>query len=440
VRRHRIRRTLAWFFIVVAVILVPLSVVAAWAVTTITNTDRYVATLAPLAREHVVTDYVAVRATNKLFTEVNVQAKLEHALPKRAAPIAAPVTDVLHNFVQEQLTKVLRSERFQQFWDKTNRTTHQTFVNFLTGQGNPKLQKAESFAVDVSPQVVKAIDKLDQKGIHYFDGVKAKAQKVKSFKVPLATKQQVSKIRTLFRYLVKVGWALGLLTLLLMAIAVALAVDRRKALLRLALGSVLAVLFFLAALALGRWFFVDQNQVSPLVTGTVFDTMVRYLRTSLRVVLGISAGVAVILWLIGPARWAVAIRRGVARAFRWVGRRIAEFNQPERRQQISASTASGARWVTEHCKGLRIVGVVVAGVVLIFGGNLSPGGLLWTAIGLLIYLGLLQLVVAWARRVGPGPTGPGAPTEAAGAKADPDPAPERPADPAPTGGGGRAPV
>ena len=53
----------------------------------------------------------------------------------------------------------------------------------------------------------------------------------------------------------------------------------------------------------------------------------------------------------------------------------------------------------EHLHGLRIVGVVVAGLFLVFGGNLTGWSLLIIVIVLAAYLGLLQLVAAWARKV-----------------------------------------
>ena len=43
--------------------------------------------------------------------------------------------------------------------------------------------------------------------------------------------------------------------------------------------------------------------------------------------------------------------------------------------------------------------MVVAGLFLVFGGNLTGWSLLVIVIVLAVYLGLLQLVAAWARRV-----------------------------------------
>ena len=69
----------------------------------------------------------------------------------------------------------------------------------------------------------------------------------------------------------------------------------------------------------------------------------------------------------------------------------------------AAAGSDGARrvggFIEEHLNGLRIVGVAVAAIVLLFSGNLTGWSLLIILIVLLVYLGLLQLVATWARRV-----------------------------------------
>ena len=82
------------------------------------------------------------------------------------------------------------------------------------------------------------------------------------------------------------------------------------------------------------------------------------------------------------------------------------------------SGSQGARktgaWIAEHVKGLRILGVVIGGFVLLVGGNVTGWDLVILVIVLAVYLGLLQLVVYWARRVSsdrtPAAAGVGPPT------------------------------
>jgi hypothetical protein len=78
----------------------------------------------------------------------------------------------------------------------------------------------------------------------------------------------------------------------------------------------------------------------------------------------------------------------------------------------AAAGSPGARrtggWILEHLAGLRILGVVVVALVLVFGGNFTGWGLLVLVIVLAVYLGLLQLVAAWARKIAAPSAAPGA--------------------------------
>lgn len=71
---------------------------------------------------------------------------------------------------------------------------------------------------------------------------------------------------------------------------------------------------------------------------------------------------------------------------------------------MSAKARLGAAWALEHRSGLRLTGVVVAGVVVVFSGNLSVDGVWSTAIALAAYLVVLEVVLAWARRAAASPT------------------------------------
>ena len=404
-RLSRTRRVVAWVLVVLAALLVPLSVVTVWAVNTVTNTDHYVATLAPLVRERVITDYVAAQATDKLFDSVDVQQRLEKTLPKPAKFVAAPLTNQLHGFVQKQVTTLLDSTWFHNLWDSLNRKSHTAIVNVLTGKTMPG-RRANRVVVDLTPVLTKAIDALDAKGVTVFDGVRGKLSKANALTLNLASSGQISQARTFFEVASDLGWAAPLLAVIVIVAAVAVAVDRRKTLLRVAIATGLAILLLLAGLALGRSFFVDHaaDRVDPSVTGAIFDTITRFLKNGLRNVLIVVAVVAVVLWLAGPARWSRWVRSQVVRSARWVGRRAAELGNERNRRQVSAKARLGAAWALEHRSGLRLTGVVVAGVVVVFSGNLSVDGVWSTAIALAAYLVVLEVVLAWARRAAASPT------------------------------------
>jgi len=74
------RRIAATLLILVSCLLAPLSVVAVWARSEVTDTDRYVDTVAPLAKNPAVQQAVTTNLTNLVFQYVDVQGITTQAL------------------------------------------------------------------------------------------------------------------------------------------------------------------------------------------------------------------------------------------------------------------------------------------------------------------------------------------------------------------------
>ena len=108
-RGHLPRRISAWVLVVLASILIPVSVISVWAIRTVTNTDQYVNTMAPLARNPVIVDHLAARATDALFSTHLVQKKVTEALPAKAKPLVTPIVNEVHTYVEGLAVKVFAS-------------------------------------------------------------------------------------------------------------------------------------------------------------------------------------------------------------------------------------------------------------------------------------------------------------------------------------------
>ena len=406
-RARRTRGVISWILIVLASLLIPISVMSAWAIRTVTNTDQYVATMAPLARDPVIVNHLADRATDALFSSKIVENKVKQALPKKAKPIITPVVAQVKTYVHGLALKVLESPKFGQLWDRLNRHTHEAVISILEGKHNAALQKFEQhgqIVINVSPTLQNVIDKANARGITIFNPLKAVLSKGENgMSVAIVSTEQVSKYSGAFNLLVKLGWWVPVIALVLGILAIVVAVDRRRTLLRVAVGVALFTLVFLAVLALGRNVFlskVAEHSYKQDVAASVWDTLLRYLKTDFRWMLLASVLVALVAWVFGPARWAVAIRSAFARAGRWVA---AQARQLSGKTGDAAAGSSGARrtgaWVLDHINALRIVGVVIAAGFLLLGGNLTGWSLLIIVIVLAVYIALIQLVAVWARRV-----------------------------------------
>jgi hypothetical protein len=78
--RQRWRTVLASLLIVIACVLAPLSAIAVWTKNLVTNTDRYVRTVAPLAREPAIQHALADKITAQIFAHVDVQGLYNQAV------------------------------------------------------------------------------------------------------------------------------------------------------------------------------------------------------------------------------------------------------------------------------------------------------------------------------------------------------------------------
>jgi len=219
----------------------------------------------------------------------------------------------------------------------------------------------------------------------------------------VVSKDEVAKFSGWFNVIVKLKWIIPVVSLVLAALGILIAVQRRKTLLRMAIGVSLVTVVILAGISLGRITFVNQaakHQLDTGAAGALWDTLLAYLKTDLRWTVLIAVLVAFVAWVVGPARYAVWIRSTCAKGGRWVGTQAHELTAGAGEAAAGSERArrSGG-WILEHLNGLRIFGVVVAGLFLVFGNNLTGWSLLIIVIVLAVYLGLLQLVAAWARKV-----------------------------------------
>jgi hypothetical protein len=242
--------------IVLASLLIPISVISVWAIRTVTNTDQYVETMAPLARNPIIINQLAEKATDALFSSHIVQNKVTGLLPAKAKPLVVPITSEVKSYAHGLALKFFESPAFGRLWDELNRHTHDAVVDVMEGKKGPLLERVEkngAIVVNVVPALNNIINELDQRGITLFNPIKAIASAgSQGLGITIVTQQQVSKYSGLFNTIVDLGWAVPITALVIGILSIAVAVERRKALLRVSLGISFVTLLFLAALATGQ--------------------------------------------------------------------------------------------------------------------------------------------------------------------------------------------
>ena len=397
--RHIVRRTVTWILVVLFALLTPITLTSAWAVKTVTNTDRYVATLQPLAEDPVVTNYIADRATNELFDQLDVQKQIAGVLPKAGAAIAAPLTAQLKTYTDAQMRKLLSSQWFRDFWKKENTYTQGTAVAILTGKNPPPVSKTRAVVIGLSPVLIQAIDDLNAKGVTVFNPIRDELKTNQTLTLKLYSNKQVKMVQKYFNLAISLRVLLLIVTPLIGLAAIACSVDRRRGAIRTLLGGIAGILVLYAGLTWLRNEFISAAPVdAQMFAQHLWDAMLRFLRSTMNLTLFLFVAAVLVLWLMGNSPWAVAVRRTVGGGSKKLGDKATDIYRSEATAKAIAKAGDvvsrSSAYVQANLVSMRWAGVVVAAVFLFF--TSSTSGLVW----ILILLAIYQAVISfpWTRK------------------------------------------
>lgn len=405
-RSGRWRPVAAAVLIALVVPLAMASVVARWAHREVGDTDRYVATVAPLASDPAVQRELADRVTAAIFERFDVQAVTQEAvdaiaevgLPERAVTtldaLVPPLVTGIETFVRNQVTAFIRSDTFQQAWVAANRQAHGQMVAVLTGEGSETVSvQGGRVSVNLAAVIATVKTQLIARGFTLAERIPAVNAQFTLFDSP-----DLAKARSAFALLSTVALVLPVLTLLLLGAAVFVARDRRRALIGGALAVAGGMLLLGVSLNVVRPIYL--NHVPPEILSTeaaaaIFDALVHYLRLGLRIVLVVALVVVLVAWLTGPSTLATGTRRRTTSAARTVA---AAATRAGAAGTASVETGAAGTFAREHLIALRLgIGGVA---VLLYAVADHPGA--GYALTLLVLAVLAALVVEFLARTAPG--------------------------------------
>jgi hypothetical protein len=379
-RSHRVLVTL---LLVVGIVLTPITIVALFANTQISDTNRYVQNVAPLSSDPAVQAYVADDVTNRLLSEVDVAAYVRDALPDRAQRLAGPIASALQGFVHETTLRILQSDQFQVFWEQANRFAHAQLVKVLTGNGNGVVNQANNGVVtlDLSAVAARVQERLQASGLDLFS--KLPIAKIGG-QIPVFQSQDLYKARRAVGALDKVAFVLPFVVLACFAAAVWLSRDRRRGFVAAALCFGFGAIVLGIALNVLRNVYLDAATSAELphdAAAAVYDTLVRFLHTSVRAALTFSVFVVLAAFFAGPSRLAAGFRVDARRSANWLGDRSDEAGWG----WLGAST-----FVVHQKTKLRVLTAVVAFAIAIVWSRPTPSVLFWIAVATLAALALVE--------------------------------------------------
>ena len=374
----RWRRIVCGILVVLVCILAPVSVLAVWLHNTVLDTDEYVSTIGPLARDSAVQEAIATRVTNSLVASTDIEARVARVLPARA-PISAPaVVEGIKEVVHEFTLRLVQSDQFATLWEQANRRAHTQLVAVLQGKnvGNIETENGQ-VVVRLGPVVDRVKGALENAGINVFSGVEA--ERVNS-QVVLLDSDQLSKAQDAVDAFDKLVLVLPILTIAFFVIAVLLSGNRRRTILRTGLGLALGAALLLTLFNVGRSVYLNAlpADVNEAAAAHVYDQLLDFLRIALRSVFVLGLITAIGAWLSGPAQSATTIRDSTVGLFRGRGR--SEDAQPSRI----------ATFVYRYRSALRVVVASIGVAILVVLSHPGPIAVLIIAIIVLVFLAIIE--------------------------------------------------
>jgi hypothetical protein len=386
--------------LVIAALLFSASVVAVFVRTQLLDTDRYVETVAPLARNPVVQDAIADRLTDEFMTKLDIVGltqQLATALQDRGAPetinqLVAPMVSGVRNFVRTEIHNVVTTDRFAQVWDSANRIAHDELDAVLTtGRGEFLTTEGTEISLNVGALLTIVKQRLVDAGF----GLAARVPDT-SITVPLFHVEQLPRIRTAVSILNTLYWLLPLLALLLLLAGVLLAPNRRRGLLVGSIAFAIALLLLLGAMAAARTYYMNnlpETIRSPEAVRVIYDTETRFLVQAIKTLTVIFAIIALMCLIFGSSRPAILLRRLVDRGLDAGGHALV---------RTGVSFGPVPRVLRHYRRAIVVGAVALAVLILVLWGTPGIAGVIWLTVGVLVFLGLVELI---ARAEGPPPAG-----------------------------------
>jgi hypothetical protein len=393
-KRQRWRSVVATLLIVIGCILAPLSVVAVWTKNLVTDTDRYVATVAPLASDPAIQSAVADKVTAEIFMRLDVvgitnqavDALEERGLPPLVAnqlhALSEPLASGVEGFVREEVGKVVASDAFADAWLTANRAAHSALVAALTGNTREGVTIAnDTVSISLGPLIQEVKQRLVDRGF----GLASRIPDINPSFV-LVQSDYIARARDAFNLLNAVGNWLPFVSLAFLALGVYVAKGHRRALVGAGLGIAGGMVVLALGLAFFRSLYLNELPLGVLTrdaAAAFFDTLVRFLRLGIRTVAVFGLVIALAGFFTGQSVTAVRARAGISKGIGWLrgGAERAGFR-----------TGPVGAWVYTYKRVLWIAVIAIAALVLVFWNQPTGKVIIGITLGVLVALVIIEFL------------------------------------------------
>jgi len=372
-----------------------------WTANEVSDTSRYVQTVSPLISAPAVRTALTDRITNAVTGRLHVQALTHQATAQLSArgftrlagllsSFSGSIAGAVNGFIHSTVAKVVASPAVARLWVQGNTIAHTQVVNALEGKSNSVTVSNGKVVIGLGPFINQVKHNLAGRGLTLVNKLPPINPTLELFSAKYLVQAQ-----TLYRLLNTLRWVLPILTLLLFAAGIYVASRHRRALIGAGLGLAASMLLLGLGLTLGRSIYLNKipASVNAAAAAVVFDTLVRFLRQGLRVLLVLGLVVAIAAFFAGPSVTAVKTRAAIKSGFAYVR------GSGER---VGLTTGPVGTWVYRHRTALRVTAVAIAALIFVFWPNPTGLVVLTIALLLLLVIGLLELIGRPPARALPG--------------------------------------
>ena len=327
-RTSRRRRALSGIALVLACLSIVVTTVGIWTHQVALDTNRFSALVESVVTDPAVVEPVSARISTQVVEALDVQARLETRLPDALKPLAGALTISVRNAIEARLRVALQDPRTQDAVVNSLSFTHEHVVRLLRGESEVVAVVDGYVTLNVFPLVGAALTELQAMGIIPADvqlpdlaapeAPEMLAQRLETAlgvalppdfgTIQLMPADRLEAASSVVRIFDLVVILLVILTIALVALTVWLARDRRRMLIYLGIGTIIAFLVARLAIRTAEDLIVagigDANIAGA--TRAMVDTTLQDLRGLTMIILVATAVLAVAAYLWGRPRWVTA--------------------------------------------------------------------------------------------------------------------------------------
>ncbi len=220
------RMLVARLLVVLVGILAVLSLLAGYIRYQALDNETFTETAADLIANDVIRDQVALTLVEELYANVDVAAALEDRLPAGQQGLAGPIAGVARELADRAAVRVLERPRAQEVWVRSLSTTHEQLLRVLDDELTAVSTDGGALVLNLQPLVIQLGDRVAIFG-RLAERLPGDAGRVEIMKA-----EQLEQAQDVTQLLKILGRFLWLITLALAALAIWLAGERRRSIVR----------------------------------------------------------------------------------------------------------------------------------------------------------------------------------------------------------------